>query len=261
MLKAGQLEKLVISYLGGSVPFHLFLTLLACLLTLISNKYLEQMYLDGKMSLELVPQGTLVERMRAYAAGIPAFFTPTGASTTVETGGIPIRFKAGGFNDGVKIQGNKKEFRVFDDEKRYVLEPAIAGDVAFVHAWKADEAGNLVFRWVRDLHFSRRRSHVVLVRYVANNYNNVMARNAKLTIVEVYKDMMYLDRFPDMLHRLKRLCPSVHCRRTRFTALVSSSTGLSNVQSPSNLKFWLLPLRRLRVVRKIPKSSRARVAE
>jgi len=118
--------------------------------TLISNKYLEQMYLDGKMSLELVPQGTLVERMRAHAAGIPAFFTPTGASTVVETGGIPIRLNGGGFRDGVKTPGNIKEFRVFDG-KRYVMEPAIAGDVAFVHAWKADEAGNLVFRWVRGL--------------------------------------------------------------------------------------------------------------
>ena len=105
------------------------------------------MYLDGKLSLELVPQGTLVERMRAHAGGVPAFFTPTGASTTVETGGIPIRFNAGGFKDGVKIQGNKKEFRVFDG-KRYVMEPAIAGDTAFVHAWNADEAENLVFRWV-----------------------------------------------------------------------------------------------------------------
>lgn len=105
------------------------------------------MYLDGKMSLELVPQGTLAERIRAHAAGIPAFFTPTGASTAVENGGIPIRFNAGGFRDGIMIEGNKKEFRVFDG-KRYVMEPAIAGDVAFVHAWKADEAGNLVFRSV-----------------------------------------------------------------------------------------------------------------
>ncbi|KAG6379187.1 3-oxoacid CoA-transferase [Boletus reticuloceps] len=170
MLKSGQLEKLVISYLGG-------------------NKYLEQMYLDGKMSLELVPQGTLVERMRAHAAGIPAFFTPTGASTTVETGGIPIRFNAGGFKDGVMIQGNKKEFRVFDG-KRYVMEPAIAGDVAFVHAWKADEAGNLVFR------------------YVANNYNNVMARNAKLTIVEAEEIVPIGTLSPNAIH-----CPGIFVDR------------------------------------------------
>lgn len=146
LMKSGQLDKLIISYLGG-------------------NKYLERMYLDGKMSLELVPQGTLVERMRAYGAGIPAFFTPTGASTTVETGGIPIRFKAGGFKEGILIPGNKKEYREFNG-KRYIMEPAIAGDVAFIHAWKADEAGNLMFR------------------HVANNYNNAMARNAQLVIAE-----------------------------------------------------------------------------
>ncbi|KAH7927093.1 3-oxoacid CoA-transferase [Leucogyrophana mollusca] len=162
MLRARQLDKLVISYLGG-------------------NKYLEQMYLDGGMSLELVPQGTLVERMRAHAAGIPAFYTPTGASTTVETGGIPIRFKEGGFKDGVKIPGNKKEFREFNG-KRYVMEPAIAGDVAFIHAWKADEVGNLVFR------------------YTANNYNAVMARNAKLTIVEAEEIVPIGSLSPNAIH-------------------------------------------------------------
>lgn len=218
------------------------------------------MYLDGKMSLELVPQGTLVERMRAHAAGIPAFFTPTGASTTVETGGIPIRFNAGGFKDGVKIQGNKKEFRVFDG-KRYVMEPAIAGDVAFVHAWKADEAGNLVFRWVRELCVAPAADLTSRFRYVANNYNNMMARNAKLTIVEACKDVVYLGRLPYFSHRLKRSCPPAHCRRTRSTALVSSSTGLSNAQSPSNSKSWLLLLRHPRTARRIPRSSRARVVE
>ncbi|EIN07522.1 3-oxoacid CoA-transferase [Punctularia strigosozonata HHB-11173 SS5] len=144
LLRSGQLDKLMISYLGG-------------------NKYFEQQYLKGEVSLELVPQGTLVERMRAHAAGIPAFFTPTGANTAVETGGIPIRL--GGSVDIVKIPGNKKEHRIFNG-KRYVMEPAIAGDVAFVHAYKADEVGNLQFR------------------YAANNFNAAMVRNAKLTIVE-----------------------------------------------------------------------------
>ncbi|KAH7908582.1 3-oxoacid CoA-transferase [Hygrophoropsis aurantiaca] len=170
MLRAKQLDKLMISYLGG-------------------NKYLEQMYLDGGMSLELVPQGTLVERMRAHAAGIPAFYTPTGASTTVETGGIPIRFKKGGFKDGVLIHGNKKEYRVFNG-KRYVMEPAIAGDVAFVHAWKADEVGNLMFR------------------YTANNYNSVMARNAKLTIVEAEEIVPAGSLEPNNIH-----CPGIFVDR------------------------------------------------
>lgn len=101
--------------------------------------------MKGQISLELVPQGTLVERLRAHAAGIPAFFTPTGASTAVEDGSIPIRYNSGGMDKGVAIKGNPKEAREFNG-KRYVLEPALAGDVAFVRAWKVDEVGNTVFR-------------------------------------------------------------------------------------------------------------------
>ena len=95
-----------------------------------------------------MPQGTLAERLRAHAAGIPAFFTPTGASTGVEKGAIPIRYHEGGMSQGVKIPGISKEHREFNGRK-YVLEHAIAGDVAFVRAWKVDEVGNTVFRFVR----------------------------------------------------------------------------------------------------------------
>ncbi|KAI0035940.1 hypothetical protein K488DRAFT_42121 [Vararia minispora EC-137] len=146
LLHSGQIDKMMASYIGG-------------------NKHFEQLYLTGKISMELMPQGTLVERMRAHAAGIPAFYTPTGASTAVEEGAIPIRFNEGGMQAGVKIPGNKKETREFNGRK-YVMEPAIVGDVAFVRAWKVDEVGNTVFR------------------YTANNFNEVMAKNAKLTIVE-----------------------------------------------------------------------------
>ncbi|CCM02065.1 uncharacterized protein FIBRA_04141 [Fibroporia radiculosa] len=146
LVQSGQLEKLMISYLGG-------------------NKFLESKYLNGEVGIELVPQGTLVARLKAYASGYPAILTPTGASTAVESGDIPIQYNAGGMKNGVKVPGNKKQTMVFDGRK-YVVEPALVGDVAFVHAWKADEVGNLVFR------------------YTANNYNAVMARNAKLTIVE-----------------------------------------------------------------------------
>ncbi|CAL1705026.1 unnamed protein product [Somion occarium] len=146
LIKTKQLDKIMISYLGG-------------------NKFIEAAYLKGDIGVELVPQGTLVARLNAHAAGYPAIYTPTGAGTKVETGGIPIQYNPGGTAHGVKIPGNKKDARVFDG-RRYILEPAVAGDVALVHAWKADEAGNLIFR------------------YTANNYNAVMARNAKLTIVE-----------------------------------------------------------------------------
>lgn len=130
------------------------------------NKHFESLYLNGQISMELIPQGTLVGRLHAQAAGFPAFYTPTGANTAVEEGSIPIRLKEGGMKAGVAIPGNKKETREFNGRK-FVLEPAIAGDVAFVRAWKVDEVGNCVFR------------------YTANNFSSTMARNAKLTIVEV----------------------------------------------------------------------------
>ena len=103
------------------------------------------MYLNGQISLELVPQGTLAERIRAHAAGIPAFFTPTGANTAVETGMIPQRYNPGGLSAGVATPGIKKESREIDG-RRYVLETAIPGDFALIRAWKVDEAGNCVFR-------------------------------------------------------------------------------------------------------------------
>jgi len=97
--------------------------------------------------LELVPQGTLAERIRAHAAGIPAFFTPTGASTAIENGTIPQRYNEGGASNGVALPGIPKEAREING-KRFVLETALPGDVAFVRAWKVDEVGNCVFRYV-----------------------------------------------------------------------------------------------------------------
>lgn len=95
--------------------------------------------------MELIPQGTLAGRLRAHAAGTPAFYTPTGAHTAVERGEIPIRYKPGGLKAGVLVPGTKKEWKEFNG-RRYLMEPAIPGDVAFIRAWKVDEAGNCVFR-------------------------------------------------------------------------------------------------------------------
>lgn len=162
LIKGGQCDRLMISYLGG-------------------NKLLESMYLKGEIGIELVPQGTLVSRLNAYAAGFPVVFTPTGANTEVERGGIPIRYKPGGMEHGVLIPGNAKRAAEYNG-RRYVEEPAIAGDVALVHAWKADEVGNLVFR------------------YTANNYNAVMARNAKLTIVEAEHIVPVGSLSPNSIH-------------------------------------------------------------
>lgn len=148
-----------------------------------------------------------------HAQGIPAFLTPTGANTLVETGGIPIQFNEGGFGSGVRIPGNPKEHRIINGRK-YLVEPGIVGDVAFVHAWKADTVGNLVFR------------------YASNNYNGAMARNAKLTIVEA-EEIVYVIR-PQRSTPHKALRSEFHpavplalCRRTpstfpEFTLIASS---------------------------------------
>ncbi|KAJ7739680.1 hypothetical protein DFH07DRAFT_965663 [Mycena maculata] len=162
LLNTEQLGKIIASYPGG-------------------NKKFESLYLKGQISLELVPQGTLAERLRAHAAGIPAFFTPTGASTAIEQGTIPIRYNEGGMAAGIAIPGLKKEAREING-RRYVLEPAIPGDIAFIRAWKVDESGNCVFR------------------YASNNFSTVMARNAKLTIVEAENIVPIGSLSPNAIH-------------------------------------------------------------
>ncbi|KZT11308.1 3-oxoacid CoA-transferase [Laetiporus sulphureus 93-53] len=170
LLHTGQIDKMMASYLGN-------------------NKHFESLYLNGKISLELIPQGSLVGRLNAHAAGIPMFYTPTGASTAVEEGSIPIRYKEGGMCAGIAIPGNKKEARVIDG-RRFILEPAIAGDVAFIRAWKVDEVGNSVFR------------------YTANNFSATMAKNAKLTIVEAENIVPVGSISPNAVH-----VPSVYVDR------------------------------------------------
>ncbi|KAK0225175.1 hypothetical protein EDD85DRAFT_856709 [Armillaria nabsnona] len=162
LLNTEQLGKIIASYPGG-------------------NKKFEALYLKGAISLELVPQGTLAERLRAHAAGIPAFFTPTGASTAVEQGTIAVRYKPGGISAGIEIPGIKKESREIGG-RRFILEPAIAGDVAFIRAWKVDEVGNCVFR------------------YASQNFSTVMAKNAKLTIVEAENIVSVGDISPNAVH-------------------------------------------------------------
>jgi len=124
------------------------------------NKLLEEMVLSGQIELQLVPQGTFSERIRAAGAGIPAFFTPTGFGTVV---------------------GEGKEVREFDG-RPYILESALHADFAFVKAWKGDKWGNLIYR------------------KTARNFNPMMATAAKITIAEVEElvDVGQLD--PDMVH-------------------------------------------------------------
>ena len=132
-----------------------------------ANKYFESQYLNGEVALQLTPQGTLVEKCRAGAAGIPAFYTPTGYGTSVQTGDLVVRYEPRQGDAPLKPaeMAKPKEVREFNGRK-YILEESIKGDVALVHAWKVDEAGNAVFR------------------YAANNFNAAFGKNAKMTIVE-----------------------------------------------------------------------------
>lgn len=141
LLYSGQIKKHIGSYVG-------------------ENKLFEQMVLTGKVVLELNPQGTLAERIRAGGAGIPAFFTPTGAGTVVSEG---------------------KEMREFDG-RPYVMERGLKADFALIKAWKADRWGNLMFR------------------KTARNFNPVMATAARVTIVEVEELVEPGQLDPDRVH-------------------------------------------------------------
>jgi 3-oxoacid CoA-transferase len=116
------------------------------------------------LEIELTPQGTLAEKCRAGGAGVPAFYTPAGVGTVVESGELPIRFADG--SGTVAKYSKPKEVRVFNG-KKYILEESIRGDVAIVHAHKADPLGNCTFNGT------------------ALNFNSAMAKAADYTIVEV----------------------------------------------------------------------------
>jgi len=141
LLAAGQVRKMISSYVG-------------------ENKIFERLFLDGKLEVELCPQGTLAERLRAGGAGIPAFFTATGAGT-------------------VRAEG--RETRMFDG-REHLLETALRGDIGIVKAWKADRWGNLIYR------------------KTARNFNPLVAAAAKVTIAEVEELVEVGSLDPDQVH-------------------------------------------------------------
>src|SRR5271155_1875606 len=141
LLGAGQIRRHIGTYVG-------------------ENKLLESMVLAGKVELDLVPQGTFAERIRAGGAGIPAFFTPTGVGTVVAEG---------------------KEAREFEG-RPYIMERALKADFAFVKAWKGDKWGNLIYR------------------KTARNFNPMMATAAKITIAEVEHLVDPGELDPDTVH-------------------------------------------------------------
>ncbi|QZY30706.1 CoA transferase subunit A [Nocardioides coralli] len=144
LLMAKRLRRMVSSYVG-------------------ENKEFARQYLHGELEVELTPQGTLAERMRAGGSGIPAFFTATGGGTQVAEGGLPWKYDTEG---NVVVSSPAKETRMFGD-REYVLEEAIVADFGLVRAWKGDRHGNLVYR------------------ESAQNFNPLAAMCGRLTIAEV----------------------------------------------------------------------------
>jgi 3-oxoacid CoA-transferase subunit A len=141
LLKARQVRKMIATYVG-------------------ENKEFERQFLQKEIDVELVPQGTFSERMRAAGAGIPAFYTPTGYGTLIAEG---------------------KETKVFDG-RHFVMERALHADFAFVKAWKGDSVGNLVYR------------------RTARNFNPIMATAARFTIAEVEHLVRPGELDPDLVH-------------------------------------------------------------
>ncbi|MDH6280162.1 CoA transferase subunit A [Prescottella agglutinans] len=146
LLGAGQIRRVTASYVG-------------------ENKEFARQYLSGELEVELTPQGTLAERMRAGGAGIPAFYTPAGVGTPVSEGGLPWRYNADG---SVAVASPAKETREFGG-KTYVLEESIVADFALVHAEIGDTEGNLVFN------------------KTAMNFNPLAAMAGRVTIAQVEK--------------------------------------------------------------------------
>ena len=125
LLQARQVKTLISSYVG-------------------ENAFLEQEYFNGRLQIELTPQGTIAQRLKSAGAGIPAFFTPTGAGTIYAHGGIPIQFAPNSKGTSMLIESKPKETRMFNGIE-YVMEYALHADVSIVKCKVADTAGNLIF--------------------------------------------------------------------------------------------------------------------
>lgn len=159
LLRARQIRKMISTYVG-------------------ENQTFERQFLTGELEVELVPQGTFAERIRAGGAGIPAFYTPTGFGTQVASGGLPTLHDSRG---AVAKTSAPKETREFGG-RPYVMETAIRGDYALVKAWKGDATGNLVYR------------------RTARNFNPIMATAAPITIAEVEQVVPAGGLDPDAVH-------------------------------------------------------------
>ncbi|WP_411283828.1 CoA transferase subunit A [Lapillicoccus sp.] len=146
------------------------------------NKEFARQYLAGELEVELTPQGTLAERLRAGGSGIPAFFTATGVGTQIAEGGLPWRYAADGT---IALSSPPKETRQVEwlgEMRTFVLEEAIVADYALVRAWKGDRHGNLVFN------------------QSARNFNPLAAMAGRVTIAEVEELLEPGELDPDQIH-------------------------------------------------------------
>lgn len=163
LLKDKRIRRMVSSYVG-------------------ENKEFERQYLSGELEVELTPQGTLAERLRAGGVGIPAFFTITGSGTQVADGGLPWKYDSEG---NVAVASPAKQTQDFDvdgETKTFVLEQAIRADFGLVRAARGDRHGNLVFN------------------ESARNFNPLCAMSGKITVAEVEELVEPGDLDPDTVH-------------------------------------------------------------
>lgn len=159
LLQTRQVKRMISSYVG-------------------ENKTFEKQYLTGELEVELTPQGTLAERLRAGGAGIPAFYTPTAYGTAIQEGGSPVKYNA---DRTVCETSTPREVRAFNG-RNYIMEEAITGDFSLVKAWKADTDGNLVFR------------------ATARNFNPECAKAGRICIAEVEEIVEPGMLAPDEIH-------------------------------------------------------------
>jgi 3-oxoacid CoA-transferase subunit A len=159
LLSAGRLRRVVASYVG-------------------ENREFARQYLAGELEVELTPQGTLAERMRAGGSGIAAFYTRTGVGTQVADGGMPWRYDRDG---NVVVASPPKPTQQFDGTE-YVLERAVVADFGLVRAWKGDRHGNLIYR------------------HAAQNFNPLAAMCGRTTIAEVEQLVEPGELDPDAIH-------------------------------------------------------------
>lgn len=179
LLAAGRIKRVIASYVG-------------------ENKEFARQYLSGELTVELTPQGTLAERLRAGGCGLGGFYTPTGVGTLVADGGLPWRYHPDGT---VAVASPKKEVRKFNG-KEMVFEEAIVTDYALIRAATADKAGNCQFR------------------FAARNFNPCAAMAGRITVVEAERIVEVGALHPDEIHlpgifvqRLVELSPEQAARK------------------------------------------------